>query len=969
MFYRGNLSEGDFMKLDDFIPNSSKASSQLKVFLAIMIVGLASLIFVSAASALPAQYVNITNPVNNSVITSINETVFTAATNTTANNVTFYWINASNSSALVEICTAYNSAGNLFSCNNTLFNVPDSEGNTFIAVVDNDTSINDTAVNVSIDAMPPIVNPPIPTPDNLVCPYATNGNQNLNVTVIVNPTGNNISEVYVDFNGSSIPNVTLRYNMSPIDPTNTTWSVIIPFNTTNYNSTGGIFQTYPLFVVVKDNNGWEGINFSDVVIYKGLGLTYDDENIKLSTNLCNITNFTDANLSVTAELNGTGGTFVSENGTQFEFHLWDGFKEVMFIQFYGLNLFDDATMGALFNLFNAINFRVPVPHAFGNASLFVNTSMFASLNGSAEIEFYNTPFSDSNFLNMSGINTSDIPNINTTLGTPYNITINNVSCTVPNMTIKFNVSHFSGYTIADTVDPIVTISPVISPTKTPFNVSAKINGTGTAISKILVKLNDTILYSLNDTALYTYCTDLTSDGTVINCTFPINEDYNGNYTLNITARDFGGTTGNVGSATQYPLLIDTTPPLIQNLGIGIANDSATFDFNTNENAKCFIDYGLTDSFGTPTALDGWNTTHHFVINNLNNGTQYHYNINCTDVLGNSGNIIQSTFRTTVEYNGSLNASTTTTIVANSTENGTTNKFVELELTPNSNLSIDLQLFKLDSKPYPSAKVGDVEVGLYFFVGSNVANFGYAIIKVYYNPADLPSNIDVSTMRLYYYNNTIQKWVKIPGGVNTTAHYVWGNTTHFSTWAVGGEQTTSNNDNTNTGSSGSTGGLPPQPTNNVWTGGTFEAPMVVGDNVILTWMSENHTITLMELTQDSAKVQVASTPTNITLAVGETKNVDINGDGINDISIYLSKIELGKAYFTLDKLTQGTTTEPTAPTENGTTTPTTPINENGGSSLPPTSSEMSPLIVGIIVLAIIGGAILFLKPELLGIKKK
>ena len=65
----------------------------------------------------------------------------------------------------------------------------------------------------------------------------------------------------------------------------------------------------------------------------------------------------------------------------------------------------------------------------------------------------------------------------------------------------------------------------------------------------------------------------------------------------------------------------------------------------------------------------------------------------------------------------------------------------------------------------------------------------AEIRIYYSDADVAAvNIDESTLRLSFYNETSASWTKIDapnGGVNTLDNYVWANVSHFSTWGVFG----------------------------------------------------------------------------------------------------------------------------------------------------------------------------------------
>lgn len=66
----------------------------------------------------------------------------------------------------------------------------------------------------------------------------------------------------------------------------------------------------------------------------------------------------------------------------------------------------------------------------------------------------------------------------------------------------------------------------------------------------------------------------------------------------------------------------------------------------------------------------------------------------------------------------------------------------------------------------------------------------------------------------------------------------------------------------------------------------------------------HSITFKEVTETTATLEIASTPITLTLVIGETKNVDINADGTNDLAVKLNSISNGKADVTISKLKEG-----------------------------------------------------------------
>ena len=79
--------------------------------------------------------------------------------------------------------------------------------------------------------------------------------------------------------------------------------------------------------------------------------------------------------------------------------------------------------------------------------------------------------------------------------------------------------------------------------------------------------------------------------------------------------------------------------------------------------------------------------------------------------------------------------------------------------------------------------------IYANVSDNVANSTeWVIIKVFYDQNEL-GNLDESSLRLMYFDETAEEWAEIPiSGVNPAEHYVWANISHYSVFSVSGSVT-------------------------------------------------------------------------------------------------------------------------------------------------------------------------------------
>ena len=66
------------------------------------------------------------------------------------------------------------------------------------------------------------------------------------------------------------------------------------------------------------------------------------------------------------------------------------------------------------------------------------------------------------------------------------------------------------------------------------------------------------------------------------------------------------------------------------------------------------------------------------------------------------------------------------------------------------------------------------------------NLEWAIITLNYSKDDLPDNINKSTLKLYYYNESLKIWELIQNSyVNETYNYIWANITHLSEYGIFG----------------------------------------------------------------------------------------------------------------------------------------------------------------------------------------
>jgi len=182
------------------------------------------------------------------------------------------------------------------------------------------------------------------------------------------------------------------------------------------------------------------------------------------------------------------------------------------------------------------------------------------------------------------------------------------------------------------------------------------------------------------------------------------------------------------------------------------------------------------------------------------------------------------------------------------------------------------------------------------------SLSWAMIYIYYNQSQLDSlGISESALKIYYYNLTSAAWQLEPDqGINTTDDYVWVNVTHFSIFGIFGSTPASSQTYSKKGGAYKGPETAPVPINPYESsdmsviltepGGDFDISQ--GNAISFSYGAYSHKISMMSVGDDFVIVEVKSSPQIVSIKIGETKQVDIDGDLQNDISITLKSIASG-----------------------------------------------------------------------------
>jgi len=178
------------------------------------------------------------------------------------------------------------------------------------------------------------------------------------------------------------------------------------------------------------------------------------------------------------------------------------------------------------------------------------------------------------------------------------------------------------------------------------------------------------------------------------------------------------------------------------------------------------------------------------------------------------------------------------------------------------------------------------------ITNSTAN-AWTTINLTYNDTGID---DESTLIIAHYSNG--EWVTDTSdytssfSVNETSNYIYANITDFSMYMIMSPAVAEE-----VASSTGGGGFPST---------TYETDLDsvenfvlrISDAVFFPFRGNQHKLRILNMGVGSVYLEVSSDPVKINIASGETKNVDLDSDGTDDISIYLEKIENNKAYITV-----------------------------------------------------------------------
>ncbi|MBI4739442.1 S8 family serine peptidase [Candidatus Woesearchaeota archaeon] len=403
--------------------------------------------------------------------------------------------------------------------------------------------------------------------------------------------------------------------------------------------------------------------------------------------------------------------------------------------------------------------------------------------------------------------------------------------------------------------------------------------------------------------------NLTIDGVSLNSTATAangsvnllsgNLSADGNHIWNITCTDDQNnqntsSTRTIGRDTSVPTVNLVAPADAASLPSNVSSFSFNFTDAFSSAASCSLFVNNTNKSTNASVVNFTLTS--FSPINLSEGNNTWY-VNCTDLQGNSArSLIRSVRvpRDTSNESANFTAQVTKSVAA------TARSDVNLSLLSNVSGSIAVGDYSLNPANL-SATTGNgfAALGLPIFLeitaDANVTyNLSWMLITIFYTDAELPSTLNESTLRLYFFNESSQRWVQESNsGVNITGNFVFGNITHFSFFSAGGSaQVSGGGDGSDNGGGvvgggggGGGGGAAASSDLSVDPSGDGASVSAgLNQKINVNYAGEVYTFRIVTLTSTIVGVRHISTSKSIYLLAGQTSAIDLDGDGADDVEV-------------------------------------------------------------------------------------
>ncbi|MEM3890439.1 MAG: PGF-pre-PGF domain-containing protein, partial [Candidatus Micrarchaeia archaeon] len=518
--------------------------------------------------------------------------------------------------------------------------------------------------NLTIDSYPVNVSFTIvEEPDYFVSSDPANNR----ITLLVNASDIGPAGIdYLTANFTALRQPGISYINMTYNDTTGLWNATI--TVTNVSN----FEFTPLNVSVfgqdKAGNGLVGWTYTTVILYNMSVPPVGSECQAwgpLMTDLKKISNFNSVNFVIDLQMNIsclTNYTYGSE------YPAWlNEMTTLAVLNFSQVNLSDQSVGMKLGNLFQNIEVNITLPGEFGDSRIYVNSSALQEFDTNATIKLFHLPFLSKPEIVLD----EDAEGLDDSFEVLWEQGVGEGNLT-------FRVKGFSGYNITDNELPIIKLENIEDGyyinSSTPL-INLTLNGTKTKISYLLVKIDNTN-YTYNATINETNCSE-TSDPEIISCVFTSENLSEGNHTLFVLAKDYGGTNGNTANKSIL-FFVDSSKPT---LNISSPENDTIYNSVTLNIIGTSLDQNLNYTnisiYNSSGELENYSITTNssWIIRLLlNNDSNYNITITAYDKAGNYETVLIKNITINDSFAPSVTAISATTSGSTVTLNVTTNEF-------------------------------------------------------------------------------------------------------------------------------------------------------------------------------------------------------------------------------------------------------------------------------------------------------
>ncbi|MBT7902446.1 S8 family serine peptidase [Candidatus Woesearchaeota archaeon] len=366
---------------------------------------------------------------------------------------------------------------------------------------------------------------------------------------------------------------------------------------------------------------------------------------------------------------------------------------------------------------------------------------------------------------------------------------------------------------------------------------------------------------------------------------------------------------NSGISSDNIINVDRTAPVVTLISPAnltrLSSDTTdiTFKFtDSSATANCSLYVGTTKEVTNASVLNNTNTTFEDV--EIDSDGLITWNVTCEDIQGNSGGkssklYVPESFETQPGLIFVEDIPRTIPAVDDLT--------LTVRLKDTILGDINTSFFDVNPTSVATSSANEfpaVDIDKFVRIESSSTvdeNIDWAYFEIEYSNSDLDDDINESSIKIYYANETSGEWqLEENSGVNTTENYAWANVTHFSVFTLGASEDDDSDDSDDDSSAGAGGAGTGSADTTSDTINIVPTPggatvTVVKDKVLNLVLSDGtYSFTVISVSATKAYLKSVSKNKVVVLYLNTPIGFDVGTDGQNDITFILTALASGQA---------------------------------------------------------------------------